>query len=633
MSLSSLSKLSIQGQGLQYKLIIIQGLVFVLPFCILTYILYIKEAFQTIEYVVAYLLILLVVLAGIITLRQIVDRIFKFAEQAEKAATGRDFAISRTTDYENKDDLKEISGAFQTLLEKFEEVGGELAKRTSDLLAIKELSETANRHLDLSRLMESLADKAAVVVRAAVTAAYFVEGDEPFRIITPPGVDLKRDHGDYVYAMECQARLALLDMKAGISAPAEQDFSMLSRPVVDEDDIKAVLILLRKKDSPPFRPEDLDTLGIMLNTVQSSLKNAVLYRRSEEQRALLREKNDFLTMEIEKRQAVEASLRRTQEKWRRYSFIVNTAKEFMTLIDRNYRYEAVSNSYCLAHKKSPEEIVGKSVKEIWGPGSAEIISRHLERCFAGEEVYYQEKFEFNHGGVRYYDVNYYPYRSQDHAEITHAIVITHDVNEHVLNKIKLEETVKKLRKMRDGIVATISSVIEMKDPYTAGHQHAVADIAYAIATAMNLPQEQRELVRISAEIHDIGKVSIPTEILSKPSKLSETEWAMLKSHPEMGNVILSNIDFPFPLAQIIFQHHERLDGSGYPRGLKEGEILLEAKIIAVADVVDTMSTHRPYRPAVGMAAAREELMKNRGILYDAAVVDAYLSLPEGRFAF
>jgi HD-GYP domain-containing protein (c-di-GMP phosphodiesterase class II) len=196
----------------------------------------------------------------------------------------------------------------------------------------------------------------------------------------------------------------------------------------------------------------------------------------------------------------------------------------------------------------------------------------------------------------------------------------------MVNKIDLENTVTKLRELMKGIIATISNLIEMKDPYTAGHQQSVANIAYAIATVMNLPQEQKELVRISAEIHDIGKISIPAEILSKPNKLNEMEWALIKAHPEMSELILSKIDFPIPIAPVIVQHHERIDGSGYPRGLKGDEICLEAKIIAVADVVDSMSSHRPYRPAVGREEALEELTRNRGILYDAAVVDAYMSL-------
>jgi len=625
MSMSIISRLSIKNQDLQYKLIIIQGLVFVLPFCLLTYILYIKNAFQDTEHVVAYLLILFVVLAGIVTLRQIFDRIFKFAQHVEQAAMGYASTITRE-DLDDSEDLKEISHSFQTLLDKFQQVGAELTKKTGDLMAIKELTEMADHRLDLSRLMQSLTDKALEVATAAATAAYYFEKDQALRIIPASGSDLSEDYQEFSYDMECRARLVLLDMKASISPTDAHTFSMISLPVVDEEDIKAILILVRRKNQKPFGSEDLDSLGIMLNAVKSTIKNALLYRRSEDQRAMLKEKSEFLAVEIEKRKIVEDSLRQTKEKWRRYSFIVNTAKEFMTLINRGYRYETVSQSYCHAHQKSPEEIIGKSVHEIWGPGSADLIVKNLDRCFTGEEIYYQEQFAFNDGVSRYYDVNYYPYRSVDDGKITHAIVITHNVNDYMVNKIDLENTVTKLRELMKGIIATISNLIEMKDPYTAGHQQSVANIAYAIATAMNLPQEQKELVRISAEIHDIGKISIPAEILSKPSKLNEMEWALIKAHPEMSELILSKIDFPIPIAPVIVQHHERIDGSGYPRGLKGDEICLEAKIIAVADVVDSMSSHRPYRPAVGREEALEELTRNRGILYDAAVVDAYMSL-------
>jgi putative nucleotidyltransferase with HDIG domain len=250
----------------------------------------------------------------------------------------------------------------------------------------------------------------------------------------------------------------------------------------------------------------------------------------------------------------------------------------------------------------------------------------LERCFAGQEVSYQELFEFSGGGHRYYDVNYYPYRRSTDGEITHAIVVTHDINEHVLARIALEDNIKKLKHMMCGVIDTICAMVEMRDPYTAGHQHAVAKIAEEIAEEMNLSNEQTDIIKISAQIHDVGKIYIPAEILSKPGSLSDMEYNLIKSHAEMGHAILKNIDFPFPIAPIIIQHHERMDGSGYPRGLRGEDICLEARIIAVADVIDSISTNRPYQEALGMDKALEELSNNRGTLYDPEVVDACLKL-------
>jgi HD-GYP domain-containing protein (c-di-GMP phosphodiesterase class II) len=170
------------------------------------------------------------------------------------------------------------------------------------------------------------------------------------------------------------------------------------------------------------------------------------------------------------------------------------------------------------------------------------------------------------------------------------------------------------------------SAVEMRDPYTAGHQLRSADIACAIATEMGLPQEKIDGIRMAGSIHDIGKLSIPAEILSKPTKLTNIEFSLIKEHSLSGYEMLKNVESPWPLAQIIYQHHERMDGSGYPRNLKGDEILMEARIMAVADVVESMASHRPYRSALGIGAALEEIEKNRGTLYDNAIADAGLRL-------
>jgi len=191
---------------------------------------------------------------------------------------------------------------------------------------------------------------------------------------------------------------------------------------------------------------------------------------------------------------------------------------------------------------------------------------------------------------------------------------------------KLELTLGNLRKAVGGTIQAIVQVVEMRDPYTAGHQRRVADLARSIATEMGLPPDVIEGIRMAAVIHDIGKVSVPSEILSRPGKLTQNEFELVKDHPLTGCDILKDVEFPWPVAEIIYQHHERLDGSGYPRGLKGDEVLLEARIIALADVVEAMASHRPFRPAQGVDAALDEVDKNRGILYDPEVVDACVKL-------
>lgn len=190
----------------------------------------------------------------------------------------------------------------------------------------------------------------------------------------------------------------------------------------------------------------------------------------------------------------------------------------------------------------------------------------------------------------------------------------------------LKNTLNDLQKTMYGIIEAMGLTVEIRDPYIAGHQRRVAEIARAIAIEMGLSERQVEGVRIAGLIHDIGKITIPDEILSKPGKITEHEFGIIKSHPKVGYDILRKINFPWPISQIVYQHHERMDGTGYPQGLSGELILLEARIMAVADVVEAMSSHRPHRQALGIDIALEEISKNREVLYDPEVVDACLRL-------
>jgi putative nucleotidyltransferase with HDIG domain len=191
---------------------------------------------------------------------------------------------------------------------------------------------------------------------------------------------------------------------------------------------------------------------------------------------------------------------------------------------------------------------------------------------------------------------------------------------------KLKESYKKSQIILDGIVKTLSMIVETRDPYTSGHEDQVAKISCKIAKEMKLSEEQITAIHVAATLHDIGKISVPSEILNKPGRLNDLEREIIKTHCKVANDLLINIEFPYPVAEIIFQHHERMDGSGYPRGLKGDNIAIEARIIGAADVMDAMSSYRPYRPALGVDAAMEEIVKFRGITYDPAVVDACVKI-------
>lgn len=191
---------------------------------------------------------------------------------------------------------------------------------------------------------------------------------------------------------------------------------------------------------------------------------------------------------------------------------------------------------------------------------------------------------------------------------------------------ELKHSYEKLQKFIEGTAHIITKIVEIRDPYTKGHQQRVSQLATAIAREMKLPQDKIEGVRFASLVHDVGKINLPTEIVSKPSKLVEVEFNLIKNHPEIGYDILKKVDFPWPIAEIVFQHQEKIDGSGYPRGLKGDEILIEAKILGVANVVEAMSSYKSYRPALSIDESLAEISKYKNILFDPEVVDTCIKI-------
>jgi HD-GYP domain-containing protein (c-di-GMP phosphodiesterase class II) len=201
-----------------------------------------------------------------------------------------------------------------------------------------------------------------------------------------------------------------------------------------------------------------------------------------------------------------------------------------------------------------------------------------------------------------------------------------EVNNSKRMQLELQDSFENLKKVMNSTVKAITTTVEKRDPYTSGHQQRVADLSRAIAGEIGFSENEIEGIYIAAAIHDIGKISLPAEILSKPVQLSDIEISLIRAHSQTGYDILKGIEFPWPIAEIVLQHHERLDGSGYPRGLKGDGILMAARIIGVADVVETMASHRPYRPSRGIDKALEEISQNKGVLYETLVVEACLKI-------
>lgn len=294
---------------------------------------------------------------------------------------------------------------------------------------------------------------------------------------------------------------------------------------------------------------------------------------------------------------------------------------------KNERYTYVSSSAERVFGYTPQEALSLTSKDILTPESYNYQIQEMQKALESGKSPATLQLEAVHKDGHTFPVEVHADFIRDENGKPVAILgIARDITERKKAEEELKQTLKKLRGALGGIIQVIESITEEKDPYTSGHQRRATDLARSIAKEMGLSTERIDAIRMAGAIHDIGKISIPTEILSKPTPLTEAEFEIIKKHPQVGYDILKNIKFPWPVAEIVLQHHERLDGSGYPKGLKGGQILIEARVLGVADVVEAMSSHRPYRAALGEKKALEEIKKNKGTLYEPKAVDACVKL-------
>jgi PAS domain S-box-containing protein/putative nucleotidyltransferase with HDIG domain len=297
--------------------------------------------------------------------------------------------------------------------------------------------------------------------------------------------------------------------------------------------------------------------------------------------------------------------------------LVQTIPDLIWLKDKDGVYLSCNTMFERFFGAKEADIVGKTDYDFVDRKIAETFREHDNKAMAaGKTTSNEEWITFADDGHRAFLDTIKTPMYDAWGTLSGVLGIGRDITDR--------RSVDRIRKALGGTVQAIAVTVEARDPYTAGHQRRVADLARAIATEMNLPIDIIDGVRMAAVIHDLGKISVPAEILSKPTKLKKTEFDLIKEHSQSGYDILKDIDFPWPVARIVLEHHERMNGSGYPNGLMRDNILMESRIIAVADVVESMGSHRPYRPSLGIEAALEEIEKNRGTFYDTGAVDACL---------
>jgi PAS domain S-box-containing protein/putative nucleotidyltransferase with HDIG domain len=329
--------------------------------------------------------------------------------------------------------------------------------------------------------------------------------------------------------------------------------------------------------------------------------------------------------DISKRKQGEEALRLEKETAQRY---LDIAPVIFTVLDKSGKITLINKKGCELLGYSEEEIVGRNFAVFQPAELKDEFVTLFQTWMSGQIVpaeYYEAPMFSKTGQERIIGWRSATLRNQA-GEIIGGLAAGEDITGRRRAEQALKESFARMHRTLEGTVMALATTVETRDPYTAGHQRGVALLACAIAETMGFSQEQLEGMRVMGFLHDIGKIAIPAEILSKPGKLSEYEFNIVKVHSQVGHDILKEVVFPWPVAQAVLQHHEKLDGSGYPQGLRGDDIILEARILTVADVVEAMASHRPYRPALGTGRAIEEISRNRGLLYDSEVVDSCLTV-------
>jgi PAS domain S-box-containing protein/putative nucleotidyltransferase with HDIG domain len=322
---------------------------------------------------------------------------------------------------------------------------------------------------------------------------------------------------------------------------------------------------------------------------------------------------------LTERHRVESALRRSEEE---KSLILDSLSEFVAYYDSKLNLLWVNKAVSEVVGEPPSRLIGLNWDQVWQKVNVE-VGVHPVKSVLQTGKFHKKEVTSQDG--KSWLIRAYPVKSIE-DKIVGIVEVALDISQRKSAEHQRQLNLIRTRRILEETVGALAATSERRDPYTAGHQRRVSQLACAIARELGFSHNRLEGVRMAANIHDVGKVYVPAEILSKPTTLTQLEFSIIQTHPQIGYDILKEIEFPWPIAKIVLQHHEKLNGAGYPNGINSESILLGAKIITVADVVEAMASHRPYRAALGINAALSEIEKGKGELYDSEIVEICLKL-------